>query len=115
MLVLSLSFFDGLFTDQFFAALEQVVTYVWQRRDSSLLALDYEDLQKLGNYFEFSKIKINDSNPKGFKFVNTSDYLTEIEISRIEIRHPDDRLLLFKAAWETSPPVKRLPHSLRQP
>lgn len=99
LLALSLSLFDGLFTDQFFAAVEQIVSNVWQPRDSNLRALDYEDLQKLGNYFDYSEVTVYDNKPKGFKFVCTTDYPIEIEISRIAISNPDDRFLLFKIAW----------------
>ncbi|WP_414568208.1 hypothetical protein [Nostoc sp. CCY 9925] len=101
LLALSLSLFDGLFDDQFFAALEKVVKNVWQQRDSTLRALDYCDLENLGNYFKFSKITVYVNNSKGFKFVNTTDYPREIEISLIEIDRTEDRPLLFKVAWET--------------
>lgn len=103
LLALGLNLFDGLFEDQFFAALEQVVRNVWQRRDSTLRALDYCDLENLGNYFEFSKITAYDYNSHNFKFVKTEDGAIEIEISRIEIRNPNNRRLLFKIAWETHP------------
>jgi hypothetical protein len=101
LLALGLSLFDGLFTDQFFAALEKVVRNVWQQRDSTLRALDYCDLENLGNYFEFFEITLYDSSSNGFKFVKTADYPTEIEISRIDIRRTDDRQLLFEVAWKT--------------
>jgi hypothetical protein len=101
LLALGLNLFDGLFEDQFFAALEQVVRNVWQQRDSTLRALDYCDLENLGNYFEFSKITAYDYHSNNFKFVKTDDGAIEIEISRIEIRNPNDRRLLFKIAWDT--------------
>src|SRR5919202_2470451 len=101
LLALGVSFFDGLFDDQFFAALEKVVRNVWQQRDSTLRALDYCDLENLGNYFEFSKITVYDSGSKGFKFVNAADYPMEIEVRVIEIRRTEDRRLLFKVAWDT--------------
>ncbi len=52
-LALGLSFFDGLFEDQCFAAIEQLVELVWGRRDASLGFLDYIDLQNLRNFFDF--------------------------------------------------------------
>lgn len=103
LLALGLNLFDGLFEDQFFAALEQVVRNVWQQRDSSLRALDYCDLENLGNYFEFSKITAYDYSSNNFKFVKAEDSAIEIEIIRIEIRNPNNRRLLFKIAWETHP------------
>jgi len=54
LLAIALSLFDESYSDQFFAALEQLVEKVWQRRDSSLRALDYCDLDKLLSFFSFS-------------------------------------------------------------
>lgn len=105
LLALGLSFFDGLFEDQFFAALEQVVSNVWQQRDSTLRALDYCDLENLGNYFEFSRINKSEYNSSNFQVVNTDDGEIDgeipIEVSRIKIRNPDDRRLVFKIAWDS--------------
>jgi hypothetical protein len=101
LLALGLSFFDGLFEDQFFAAVEKVVEGVWQKRDASLRALDYCDLDNLGNYFEYFKLKAYGSKLNGFKFVKTKDYATEIEISRIDIRRNEERRLLFEVTWES--------------
>jgi len=82
LLALGLSFFSGLFDDQFFAALEKVVDQTWKRREESLRSLDYCDLDNLGNFFNFTKTKTQG---------------TEI----IEIRFPKQRQILFKAAWES--------------
>lgn len=101
LLALGLSFFDGLFEDQFFAALEQVVSNVWQQRDSTLRALDYCDLENLGNYFEFSRISKSEYNSSNFQIFNTDDGEIQIEVSRIKIRNPDDRRLVFKIAWDS--------------
>ncbi len=81
LLALGLSFFDGLFDDQFFAAIEMVVEKVWQRRDSSLRALDYCDLDNLRNFFTF---------------VEAEGYGIKIE-SRI----PEQRSMLFELAWNS--------------
>ncbi|NER98082.1 MAG: hypothetical protein F6J86_30345 [Symploca sp. SIO1B1] len=81
LLALGLSFFDGFFDDQFFAALEKVVTEVWQRRDTSLRALDYCDLDNLRNFFNF--IETDDSGTK------------------IESRLPDQRRMVFEVAWKS--------------
>jgi len=79
LLALGLSFFDGLFDDQFFAAFEEIVETAWQRRDASLRALDYSDLDKLRNFFNFTK-------------TNTS-------ITFVEVRFPQQRQMLLKIAW----------------
>jgi hypothetical protein len=101
LLILGLSLFDGLFEDQFFAALETVVRDVWQQRDPTLVALDYQDLEKLGDYFELSEITYYDRTPDGFKFVNTEKYPTEFTINQIKIRNSNDRPRLLKVAWKT--------------
>jgi hypothetical protein len=80
LLALGLGFFNDLFEDQFFTALEYVVEEVWQKRDSSLQALDYEDLLSLqGRLFQFLDTRSNNR--------------------QIELIGPDYRYLLFKAAW----------------
>jgi hypothetical protein len=81
LLALGLGFFDGLFDDQFFAALDKVVERVWQRRDSSLRALDYCDLDNLRNFFDFVP-----SEGYGIK---------------IESRIPEQRRMLFEVAWNS--------------
>jgi hypothetical protein len=81
LLALGLSFFDGLFDDQFFAAIDRVVERVWQRRDSSLRALDYCDLDRLRNFFDF---------------VSTKDYGIKIESN-----FPDQRRMIFEVAWNS--------------
>ena len=64
---------------EFFAALEQLVERVWQRRDSSLRALDYCDLDKLRNFFSFAG-------------KNEKEETVKIASSR-------QRRLLLKVAW----------------
>lgn len=81
LLALGLSFFDGLFDDQFFAALEEVVENAWQRRDTTLSALDYCDLDNLRSFFNFTE-------------TNTS-------ITFIEVRFPKQRQMLLKVAWKS--------------
>ncbi|NEP39622.1 MAG: hypothetical protein F6K35_10370, partial [Okeania sp. SIO2H7] len=82
LLALGLNFFDGLLDDQFFAALEKIVNNVWQKRDPSLQALDYCDLDNLRNYFNLT--------PVGEK-----------EKLRVESRFPQQRRMLFKVAWKS--------------
>jgi len=81
LLALGLSFFEGLLDDQFFAALETVVENAWRRRDASLRALDYCDLDNLRNFFSF---------------VEAQDQTT-----RIESRLPEQRQALFQLAWDS--------------
>lgn len=81
LLALGLSFFDGLFDDQFFAAFEEIVETAWQRRDASLRALDYCDLDKLRSFFNFTE-------------TNTS-------VTFIEVRSPQQRQMLLKIAWKS--------------
>jgi hypothetical protein len=81
LLALGLSLFDGFFDDQSFAALEAVVEDVWRRRDISLRALDYCDLDNLRNFFSF---------------VEAQD-----QAIRIESRFPDQRRTLFEIAWNS--------------
>jgi hypothetical protein len=81
LLALGLSFFDGLFDDQFFAALEEIVEGAWQRRDTTLRALDYCDLDNLRSFFNFTE-------------TNTSTTF-------VEVRFPQQRLMLLKIAWKS--------------
>ncbi|HII07921.1 MAG TPA: hypothetical protein HA349_11595 [Methanotrichaceae archaeon] len=81
LLALGLSFFDDLFDDQFFAAMDRVVESVWQRRDSSLCALDYCDLDKLRNFYDFVE--------------------TEGRGTKIESRFTEQRRMIFEVAWNS--------------
>lgn len=81
LLALGLSLFDGFFDDQLFAALDRVVKRVWWRRDASLRALDYCDLDNLRNFFSF---------------VETKSYGLKIESIL-----PEQRRMLFEIAWDT--------------
>ena len=80
LLALGLNFFDGLYNDQLFAALEKLVEQVWQKRNPSLRALDYCDLEKLHNFF---KIDIN------------------TEESIIRSGSGTQRRMLFNVAWKS--------------
>ncbi|MDV3348985.1 hypothetical protein QGP82_09810 [Leptothoe sp. LEGE 181152] len=81
LLAISLSFFDGLFDDQFFAAIEILVTNVWKNRDANLKALDYCDLDNLRSYFEF---------------IDTDDQKT-----LVKLRFPKQRFTCLKIAWKS--------------
>lgn len=80
LLALGLSFFDGLFDDQFFAAFEEVVESAWQRREPTLRALDYCDLDNLDGFFNFTK--------------------TNTQRTFVEVRFPKQRQMLLKVAWK---------------
>ncbi|WP_445249593.1 hypothetical protein [Microcoleus sp. OTE_8_concoct_300] len=100
LLALGLSFFNGCFEDQLFAALERVVQDVWQKRDPALQAIDYCDLDKLENdYFQLAQNDLYESVPGDFKFVPTEAY--KIDIRSIKILSQDNRKMLLKVAWET--------------
>lgn len=81
LLALGLSLFDGMYDDQFFAALETVVASVWRLRDSSLRALDYCDLDSLRNFFTLIEI--------------------DKQTTKVESRLPDLRRTLFEVAWNS--------------
>lgn len=85
LLALGVSLFDGLYADQFFAALERVVQNVWQQRDPSLRALDHCDLENLGNYCEFSEVTKDD----------------DFVLRRLNVKDPEARKLLLCIAWES--------------
>jgi hypothetical protein len=85
LLALGITLFNGLYIDQFFAALERVVQQVWQRRDPTLQALDHCDLESLGNYFEFSEVARRD----------------DFALRRINVKDPDEGALLLSIAWES--------------
>jgi hypothetical protein len=78
---LCLSFFDGLFDDQFFAAVERWVEHIRTHRDPSLRAFDYSDLDNM--MAVFGQVEAGTS---GTKF---------------ESRSPGNRVVLFRAAWRT--------------
>jgi hypothetical protein len=80
-LALCLSFFDGLFEDQFFAALERWVAHIRAQRDPGQRAFDYADLDNLLTVFAPVEAGLS-----GTKF---------------ESRSPGHRAVLFRAAWRT--------------
>jgi|JI91814CRNA_FD_contig_121_280229_length_6048_multi_5_in_0_out_0_3 hypothetical protein len=85
LLALGLNFFDGLFDDQFFRGLEEVVKNAWQKRDEKLRAIDYCDLDNLGNFFK----------------LNPPFEVEEAEVRTIESCFPKQRRMLFKLAWNS--------------
>lgn len=51
LLALALALFEGLFDDQAFAALEELVGQAWRQRDLGLRSFDYSDLQEVQAFF----------------------------------------------------------------
>jgi hypothetical protein len=100
LLALGLSFFNGLYEDQVFAALERIVKEVWQERDPSLRALDYGDLEKLkDDLFRFVSNSFFEKNPPAFRIIQTEPF--PIDIRLIKLLSTKDRAILFKVSWET--------------
>lgn len=81
LLALGLAFFDGLFDDQFFAALERWVAHIRESRDPTARAFDYADLATLQPFYR--RVESDDG---GTKF---------------EVRADDERTCLLRAAWAT--------------
>lgn len=81
LLVIALHLFSGLLDDQFFSATDRLVEQAWARREPSLRAVDYGDLNEFeGQYF---------------------NYVTEPEGKSIELCLPDQRRSLFEIIWDT--------------
>ncbi len=100
LLALGLSFFNGLFEDQLFAALEKIVQIAWQKRDASLRALDYCDLEKLQNdFFNLTNNELSEGKPEDFKVVKTNEY--RIDIRSITVISLSNRRKLLEIAWES--------------
>ena len=102
LLALGISFLNGLFEDQLFTALEKVFTEAWQKRDPSLVTLDYSDLDELRyNYFDFQEndFDIYERVSNSFKVVETKIYKTDIRL--INVVFVKNREQLFKVAWES--------------
>ncbi len=100
LLILGISFFNGIFEDQFFAALEKVFTEAWQKRKPSLVAPDYSDLEELlYNYFDFQENDLYEGVSNSFKVVETKPYQTDIR--SINILSLENRNKLFEIAWQT--------------
>ena len=81
LMTLGFTFFEGMFDDQAFAALEQIYEKVWTDRDSTLRMPDYLDLYKLNEFFSFQETE------RGAWFVKTL------------LR--DQRRVLLNAAWNS--------------
>jgi hypothetical protein len=87
MLALGLSLFEQFFDDQFFAAFDYLVQNVWHRRDESLLAVDYCDLDELQGFFNLVQGGGHDQD--------------ESYVINIQGRLPNQRRRLFRVAWNS--------------
>ncbi|NEQ75436.1 MAG: hypothetical protein F6K23_21715 [Okeania sp. SIO2C9] len=100
LMALGISFFNGMFEDQLFTALEKVFTEAWRKRDPSLIALDYSDLEELiYNYFDFQENNLYEGVSNIFKVVETKTY--KIDIRSINILSLGNRDQLFEIAWQS--------------
>jgi hypothetical protein len=100
LVVIGVTLFNNLFSNQFFVGLERVVEQTWQKRESSLRSLDYSDILLLGNYCEFVSGSYQDSS-RLFTYIDTEQQATEFEFSQLKLRRPDEARVLFLVAWKT--------------
>ncbi len=82
LLALGLNFFDGLFDDQCMAGVGELVEHEWHRREPSLRALDYCDLDNLHNFFRLVEIQAEKTR-------------------KFESWLPEQRRMLFEVAWDS--------------
>lgn len=90
LLAIGISFFNGLFEDQLFAALE-----VWQKYKT----FDYDDLEKLqDSYFKYFPNNLYRTPSVNFKVVEKKTY--QVDIRSVNVISRKNRLTMFKIAWE---------------
>jgi hypothetical protein len=56
LIALGLCLFEGIYDDQFFAAMETLVEQSWHKRDPSLKSLDYYDLYGLSSFYRLNAL-----------------------------------------------------------
>jgi len=100
LVVIGVTLFKNLFSNQFFVGLERVVEQTWRKRESSLRSLDYSDIELLGNYCEFVSGSYQDSS-RLFTHIDTEQQSTEFEVSQLKLRRHDEARVLFLVAWKT--------------
>jgi hypothetical protein len=84
LFALGLNFFVGLLQKQFFAVIDNIVENIWRKKYiPSLQGFDTGDFKKHNLLYFFSLIPIKESDEK-----------------RIETQFSNQRLMLFKPAWE---------------
>ncbi len=80
LLVLGLGLFDDLGDDQFFSALDKVISQAWRPRDPALVLPDYHHLDNLRYFYSFAE--------------------TQSGNKKITSRFPDQRWEVIKLGWE---------------
>jgi hypothetical protein len=80
LLALAICFFDGMYEQQFFAAVDFLIDQAWRQRDASWRAIDYDDLGPLERFYEFVPLG------NGSKIMKT--------------RSREQRRLLLTIVWE---------------
>ncbi|MCG8320412.1 MAG: hypothetical protein MI921_12980 [Cytophagales bacterium] len=81
LVALGVSLLEGMYDDQFFSVMQEVVDGFWKHSNPALLALDYIDLEFLFDYFKLEEI--------------------DIEKQILKNRFPNQRTDIIKAAWAT--------------
>jgi len=80
LLALAICFFDGLYEQQFFAAVDCLIDQAWRQRDTLWRAIDYDDLAPLERFYEFVPLA------SGGKIIKT--------------RSREQRRMLLTIVWE---------------
>ena len=81
LIALGVSLLEGMYDDQFFSVMQEITQGFWKHSDSTLLAMDYIDLEFLLDYFKLEALG------------------TEKQV--LKNRFPGQRTDIIKAAWST--------------
>ena len=111
LIVIGVTLFKNLFSNQFFVALERVVEQSWQKKELSLRSLDYSDLDFLGNYCEFISGSYRYAS-EDFTHIDIEQQAPEFEFSQLKLRRSDEAHILFKVAWKTH--ERQITNALRE-
>jgi len=111
LIVIGVTLFKNLFSNQFFVALERVVEQSWQKKESSLRSLDYSDLDFLGNYCEFVSGSYRYAS-EDFTHIDRKQQAPEFEFSQLKLRRSDEAHVLFNVAWKTH--ERQITNALRE-
>ncbi|MGB3467464.1 MAG: hypothetical protein WBA74_19420, partial [Cyclobacteriaceae bacterium] len=82
LIALGMALFHGLYEDQFFKMMELATKKFWKHAESSLLALDYTDLEFAYDYFRIEDL--------------------DTGVGTIMCRYPNQRLDIIRAAWNSN-------------
>lgn len=111
LIVIGVTLFKNLFSNQFFVVLERVVEQSWQKKELSLRSLDYSDLDFLGNYCEFISGSYRYAS-EDFTHIDIEQQAPEFEFSQLKLRRSDEAHVLFKVAWKTH--ERQITNALRE-